>query len=289
MELEEYFRKILSNTLQPLLQEIWRGNVNQSTRELEALRRRVKESMPENTASCGWKAFSQNDEDGIIQECLRRLSLSFPLSHTFIEFCCGNGLENCTHNLLINGYRGVWLDGDPANQAFIKNGLGFLKNETLWVRDDFLTLQNIEHILKESIEFLNEKNIDVFVLDIDGNDIYFAEVIQRIIAPKLFVVEYNSKFPPPLSISIDYNESHLFQWDDYSGASLQKFVDTLTDYTLVSCNLTGINAFFIRKDLMKNFYEYDINSIYQPQRYEHVYSITHTPSFKWLKQIITKS
>ena len=192
MELEEYFRKILSNTLQPLLQEIWRGNVNQSTRELEALRRRVKESMPENPASCGWKAFSQNDEDGIIQECLRRLSLSFPLSHTFIEFCCGNGLENCTHNLLINGYRGVWLDGDPANQAFIKNGLVFLKNETLWVRDDFLTLQNIEHILKESIEFLNEKNIDVFVLDIDGNDIYFAEVIQRIIAPKLFVVEYLS-------------------------------------------------------------------------------------------------
>lgn len=292
--IEQLIKSVLSSTLEdsstftqilhPLLEEIWRGNVCSSTRYLEALRNKIEQTTPDNPACKGRKIFSQNDEDGIIQECLRRLNSL--LSHSCIEFCCGNGLENCTHALLINGYKGVWLDGNPENIACIKEGLGSLNNKKLWVRDDFLTLSNITGILNESLEFLNVDNIDVFVLDVDGNDIYFAEVIQKIIQPKIFVVEYNAKFPLPISVSIDYNEEHIFQWDDYQGASLQKFMDTLKNYTLVSCNLTGINAFFIRNDLMNYFTLYDPDLLFQPQRYEHVYAFTHRPTFKWLKQAI---
>jgi hypothetical protein len=69
----------------------------------------------------------------------------------------------------------------------------------------------------------------------------------------VLIVEYNAKFPPPVEFSVKPGES----WDgsDYMGCSLQSWCNLLSPlaYRLVACNVTGINAFFVRDDLSSFF------------------------------------
>jgi len=57
----------------------------------------------------GFKVYSQCDEDGIIQEIFNRIGLK---SSRFIEFAVGNGLENNTLKLLLEGWSGLWIEGN---------------------------------------------------------------------------------------------------------------------------------------------------------------------------------
>lgn len=76
----------------------------------------------------GFKGYSQNDEDGIIQEIFRRIGTT---DRKFIEFGTGNGLENNTAYLLCQGWSGLWLDGSMADhQAQTRNfGWAIDKNQ----------------------------------------------------------------------------------------------------------------------------------------------------------------
>src|SRR3954470_11450387 len=57
----------------------------------------------------GFKMYSQNDEDGIIQEIFRRIDTTH---RTFVEF----GVESCVEcnsaKLLIEGWRVLWIEAD---------------------------------------------------------------------------------------------------------------------------------------------------------------------------------
>ena len=57
----------------------------------------------------GFKVYSQNDEDGILEEIFNRVGTT---NKIFIEFGVQNGLECNTHYLLFKGWRGLWIDGD---------------------------------------------------------------------------------------------------------------------------------------------------------------------------------
>ena len=86
--------------LQVLVHRFW-------TDELE--KPRYAES--EATHSHGFKVYSQNDEDGIIQEIFRRIGTQ---DRTFIEFGVANGYECNTAKLLLEGWRGLWIEGHPG-------------------------------------------------------------------------------------------------------------------------------------------------------------------------------
>ena len=66
----------------------------------------------------GFKAYSQNDEDGIIQEIFNRIGVT---NKTFVEFGAYDGLENNTTYLLMKGWRGLWIDGDPKKMKILRN------------------------------------------------------------------------------------------------------------------------------------------------------------------------
>ena len=65
-------------------------------------------------ASQGYKAYSEGDQDGIIQEIFRRIGVT---NKFFVEFGCGDGLQNNTLYLLLGGWKGVWMDGNPRNHS----------------------------------------------------------------------------------------------------------------------------------------------------------------------------
>lgn len=265
------------------------GQTHQDTAAmLGDLRHKISQTMPDNPVIKGWNTYSQCDEDGIIRECLRRIATVTPLSKTFIEVGCGDGLENNTHQLLLDGFKGSWLDGSPTNISRIEEALGTLETPQLFVKESFATLDSMDSLIREFHEFAGTTEIDFYTFDTDGNDLVLVRKSLESINPKLLCVEYNGKFPPPTALSMVYNSTHMWSGDDYYGATLQAWVDELKGrYTLVSCNLTGVNAFFVRNDLAQVFTSYTTEELYQPTRYWLVGTSGHKASMRWLKQLCT--
>lgn len=246
---------------------------------------KIAATMPDNPMLFGRKIYSQCDEDGIIGHILEKIRAETPLTRSFIEFGSGNGLENNTHALLLQGYSGCWIEGASENIAYIEQELGALALSRLLVLGERVNLETIEALGKRAVAFLETENIDFLSMDLDGNDYHFMQVLMQAFSPKLVCVEYNGKFPPPMRMIMDYNADHRWSGNDYYGASLQAWVDFFTEYTLVCCNLTGANAFFVRNDLCTTFTRYPVAELYQPPRYAFAeLSVAHVPSLSWLQQ-----
>lgn len=256
-----------------------------------ALKAEVAKNNPDNPMIQGWKSFSQCDEDGIIRECLRRISINTELSGTFIEIGCGDGLENNTHQLLIDGFIGVWCDADPTNIERIANACGGLIFGNLLVDQRLITLESVAKFCDSSTCFLGAHSIDFLSLDIDGNDIHVLPHLIAHASPKLICIEYNAKFRPGSSVSMDYQEPFTWRKDDYFGASLQAFCGLLEplDYCLVCCNAAGTNAFYVHRDYAKEFQTRAIDDLYMPPRYYLCLGDKgHPSSLSWLRQSVNR-
>lgn len=247
----------------------------------------IAQKTPDCPVLHGYKFFSQCDEDGIIHHILSALAEKSELTRTFIEFGCGDGLENNTHALLLEGYTGCWIEGNPDLNRYVMENIG--ASSILKVIPQYVTLENLPAIIAECTVFLGTKNIDFFSMDLDGNDYHFVKNILEEISPKLICVEYNGNFPPHVNMQISYNAPHKWQGNDYYGASLRAWVDLLTGYKLVSCNLSGVNAFFVRNDFAAEFADYSVEELFQQPRYEFRHlQAGHPVTFEWLKELIKK-
>ena len=69
------------------------------------------------------------------------------------------------------------------------------------------------------------------------------------------VLEYNVAFPPPEQKTIQYEPNFMRQHTDYFGASLSALESLARrrGYSLVYCDVRGINAFFVRQDIIPEF------------------------------------
>ena len=144
------------------------------------------------------------------------------------------------------------------------------------------------HPLTVFLDSLNlNKFIDLLSLDIDGNELYVLNKLKTI-SPRVIVVEYNAKFPPPIRKSIKYDPKFIWKYDDYLNASLQLLVDNLKkEYALVGCNISGINAFFIKKELLKNKFPKNTSAKFHFQEFRIGLinlRTSHPESNKWFDQ-----
>jgi hypothetical protein len=231
--------------------------------EIRALKADLEKRTPGNPALLGFKVYSQVDEDGIIENIFSRINGDY---RTFIELGCGNGSENNTHYLALKGWNGVWVDGSTENIANIAAFVP-LDSPKLLVQQMFITRDNIADAMMGWVKRLGGA-VDLLSLDIDGNDAAVLEKILAVTQPAVLVLEYNGKYPPPLKLSVTYNPTHSWKGDDYYGSSLQVFVDQLQDkYRLVSCGLSGANAYFVRNDLSDAFPAYSTENLYMAARH----------------------
>jgi hypothetical protein len=212
----------------------------------------------------GFKIYSQNDEDGIIQEIFNRIGAT---SKLFIEFGVENGLENNTLTLLLQGWRGLWLEGSDRFVLEITSKFqDVISTGRLQVRSAFIDRDNINNLIGACFT----GDIDLLSIDIDGNDIYILESL-NVVRPRVIVIEYNAKFPPPINLAQRYNPGHKWRGTDYMGASLEAIskVAAAKGYSLVGCNVTGANAFLVRSDLLGDKFSAPFTAAnhYQPARY----------------------
>ena len=216
----------------------------------------------------GRKIYSQNEEDGIIEQLFFRLDIK-PGSGVFIEIGVQDGLECNTVYLLHAGFSGTWIDTSTKDVAQIRERFALpLQEGRLAIRNKFVTAENIDEILATCLRV--EDKVVVLSIDIDGNDFWIWKAVS-LISPLIIVIEYNGKFPPPLSCVQKYDPAVVWRGTDYFGASLTALVKLgrAKGYSLVACNITGINAFFVRDDLIKSNFPFALTAenLYHPCRY----------------------
>lgn len=195
-----------------------------------------------------YQVMSQNGEDGIIHEIFNRIGTK---SRYFVEFGTGDGTENNTASLLLEKWNGFWIEGKPEYVTQIRTEYQkIIDFGQLVVEQSFITSENIVGLFKQAGV---PDEFDLLSIDIDGNDFWVWQALSRY-KPRVVVIEYNASLGPSINWVQSYNPIHIWNGKvgNYFGASL-KAIEILGNelgYSLIGCNLTGVNAFFVRKELV---------------------------------------
>jgi len=218
---------------------------------------------PRRLEHYAYRVFSDGGEDGTIQEIFHRIGT---VNRRFVEFGVSAGNENNTHYLLHLGWTGLWIE---ANDACIRPIHSIFETAmtsgALTVRHNLATAENINDIIGGA-GFTDE--IDLLSVDIDGNDWHVAKAI-RAINPRVIVIEYNATYPPPVEWIMPYD--YPKRGGSCFGASLAAMAMMFgaKGYELVGTDIFGVNAFFVRQDLVGDRFTQvgDVGALYNPPRY----------------------
>lgn len=217
---------------------------------------------------------SQNGEDGIINEIFKRIGTT---NRVFAEIGIGDGTVNNTAFLLMQGWIGFWID---ANDRFLTtlDNCDELHKQYLKFIVSFITKENVRTVFEE----LNiPEEFDLLSLDIDHNTYYIWEALSCY-KPRVIVIEYNAIIPPDICWKVKYNPNTVWDQTQNFGASLKalELLGKKLGYNLVGCDFNGINAFFVREDLVENKFAdpFTAENHYEPCRYTLSASFSHKKS-----------
>jgi hypothetical protein len=206
----------------------------------------------------GFRVYSEFEEDGMILYVLTMIGLK---SRKVVEMCCGTGRECMASNLILNhGFDGYLFDGDAANIELARGFFQSKRDCLLYppvLRNAWITTDNVNSLLAEAG---CSGEVDIFSLDIDGNDYWIWQAIE-ITKPRLLICETHNIIPGDLSLTIEYNpefdcQSKTGPEQDYRGVSLLAMVKLCREkgYRLIGAHRHGFNAFFLREDEGKEFF-----------------------------------
>lgn len=133
----------------------------------------------------GYNKYSQNGEDGIIEEVLIRLGL---FKGRAVEFGGHDGTFcSNTANLFINsGWSGKLIEGDEMLFGQMLNNKKL--PDSIDMENSFVTPENVNHLVGEC---------DLLSIDIDGNDYEVWKAYKH--KPAIVVIEINSSFTPDVN------------------------------------------------------------------------------------------
>lgn len=212
-----------------------------------------------------FQAFSQNGEDGIIEEIFRRIGTT---NKYFVEFGVENGTETNSTYLLHQNWQGLWIDAGTENRISIEKSFkNLLAEKKLKFKQSFITAENIEDLFKEADV---PTELDLLSIDIDSNDYYVWDAIKNY-NPRVVILEYNSIFRPGVEFIRKYDPTAVWDKTSYFGASLESYCKLAAKkgYKLIACGFIGANAFFVKNELAEQFFEgpFTPANFYEPPRY----------------------
>jgi hypothetical protein len=220
---------------------------------------------PRHLAHFEAQVFSQNGEDGIVGEILRRIGAT---DRFFVEIGAGHGLEGNTAYLLRKGWKGIWVEADPRAVRSIQTHFAAeLESGQLRLVQSFVTRENAAQLLRDAgvpAEF------DVLSVDVDRNTSHIWRALSAF-RSRVIVIEYNASFPPSDEWEIPYDGDAVWDESSYFGASLKSLerLGAERGYVLVGCERTGLNAFFVRADAAGDHFVGPLTAegCYEPPRY----------------------
>jgi hypothetical protein len=190
---------------------------------------------------------SQNGEDGVIAEILDRIGVT---SRWFVEFGIEDGSQgNCVTLARDLGWSGLFIEVDDANYAILADR---------WKdRPEVRTLHALVTADTIGDLFVNAgvpDEPDVLSIDVDGNDYWIWEALEGY-RPRVVVIEYNASIDPTATVAMPRDDDHRWDGTDYFGVSLGalRHLAHRRGYRLVHTDSVGVNAFFVRDDLVAPF------------------------------------
>jgi hypothetical protein len=191
--------------------------------------------------------YSQNGEDGVVAETLRRIG---PGRREFVEFGVEHGVQgNCVALADVCGWGGLFLEADQAKAR----GLAWKYRDNPGVRTAQATV-TVETINALFAERGVSAEPDIVSIDVDGNDLWLWRALTHA-RPRLVIIEYNATLDHRRPLVQPYDPDWRWGGTDYFGASLAalELVGREKGYSLIHTELAGVNAFFIRNDLADHF------------------------------------
>jgi hypothetical protein len=229
---------------------------------------------PRRLLRYGAQYWSQNFEDGMIEEIFRRISTT---SRTFVEIGVEDGSQNNTTALLAAGWSGWWMEGDAPSCAKIDQALASMPSlrRRLTVKPALVSPLNINALFGD---LQIPREVDLLSLDIDLDTYHIWAALENF-SPRVVVVEYNGGISPSVAWISPWIPGRSWDRSQAFGASLKSFelLGRKKGYALVGCDLTGINAFFVREDLVNDHFcepftaenHYEVPRYYLTTRFGH--------------------
>jgi glycosyltransferase involved in cell wall biosynthesis len=188
------------------------------------------------------RGYSQNGEDGVIAEILRRVGTA---NRFFVEFGVESGQEgNCVYLADVAAWSGLFMEADGRLYRLLERK--YAPRRSILTAEAKVTPQNIERLLQEH-EVPAEP--DVMSIDVDGQDYWIWEAINAY-RPRLLVIEFNSSLDPTRRL-VQPREEGGWDGTEYFGASLGaiRSLGEEKTYRLVHTELAGSNAFLVPAEL----------------------------------------
>jgi hypothetical protein len=196
-----------------------------------------------------FRSYSQHGEDGVLLYLFARCGFA---TRRVVEICAGDGIECNAANWIVNhGFKGLLFDGSDLNQYkadhfYRKHRNTFARRPVF--RCTWITRENVNDLIREA-GFSGE--VDLFSLDVDGNDYWIWEALE-VVSPRIVVAEVNARLGGAQALTMPYRPDYGHAVETgYGGASLKAFevLGKRKGYSLVYLESHGVNAFLIRDDI----------------------------------------
>ncbi len=185
--------------------------------------------------------FSQNGEDGVLQEIFRRIGVD---SRRFFEIGASANEANAVLLADVFGWSGVFCDSSPEEGSELS--AKYQNSERVRVLNVHVTPNNISDLISACTD---GGSLDLLSIDVDGNDYWLWQSVGACNA-RVVVIEYNSSLGGARVVH-PYQDT---RWDGSSdtGSSLRSLMELgeSLGYELVHAESTGVNLFFVRRDLI---------------------------------------
>lgn len=296
----EWLRSRLAPKAQPVAEQTIQKRINRIEKDLHALTEQHEEVFrqlrrlqagvdgvvraayldpaslpyPERLTSRRFRLHSQNQEDGILWALFQHIGAT---STRFVELGSGSSGGNAALFAGELGWTGLIVEGDAGKAGVARRKFPRSTTVCAWI-----TPETVNQLLTDH-GFTGE--VDLFSLDIDGNDYWVWEAMTAC-SPRVVVLEYNSMFGPDRAVTIPYDPAfsrrdHRFC---YFGASLSALtrLSARKGYRLVAVEPTGVNAFFLRSDLAPEIPACDpVRAYHLVDKYNELIREKDIDVFKW--------
>ncbi|MBI1867918.1 MAG: hypothetical protein HYS06_06450 [Methylocystis sp.] len=184
----------------------------------------------------------QNEEGEILNSLLAK----YDVPELFVEFGFSGWEFNCAH--LASTWQGLLIDCDEYNKVVVHALFG----RNIEVKTQWLTLDNLNVVA----EFVNGRPLGILSIDVDGNDYWFLKRLIHL-RPAVIIGEYNAIYGlRPITQPYKPGFDRRIESPDwgYFGASLTALAHLAEQhgYKLAAVTPSGINAFFVRDDLIRD-------------------------------------
>ncbi|MEQ9259923.1 MAG: hypothetical protein RIG84_12595 [Roseovarius sp.] len=190
-----------------------------------------------------WDAFSQDGEDGILQEVLGRLGVLGRAGEKWcVEFGAWDGVHlSNTHHLIRNhGFHAVMIE---ANKRRFRELCRNLPSEKVFKINRFVELEGenaLDAILGETPI---PEDFDLLSIDIDSCDYHVWKSLTRY-RPKLVIIEFN----PTIPVEVPYVQPPDFSIQRGNGVKAMDSLAREKGYTTICVH--GGNLIAVRNDLL---------------------------------------